>query len=37
VAYLQSDPEEAAATIVKKKEATQEWKSYLRLRTAPGK
>jgi hypothetical protein len=33
-AYLQSDPEEAAATVVKKKEATREWKSYLRLRTA---
>jgi hypothetical protein len=34
VAYLQSDPDKSAATIVKKKEATQEWKSYLRLRTA---
>lgn len=36
-AYLQSDPDEAAATIVKKKEATEEWKSYLRLRTAQAK
>jgi hypothetical protein len=36
-AYLQSDPDKAAATIVKKKEATQEWKSYLRLRTAQAK
>jgi hypothetical protein len=36
-AYLQSDPDEAAATIVKKKEASEEWKSYLRLRTAQGK
>jgi hypothetical protein len=31
-AYLQSDPDKAAATIVKKKEASEEWKSYLRLR-----
>ena len=36
-AYLQSDPDQAAATIVKRKEATEEWKSYLRLRTAQGK
>jgi hypothetical protein len=33
-AYLQSDPDKAAATIVKKKEASEEWKSYLRLRSA---
>jgi hypothetical protein len=32
VAHLQSDPEGAAAWIVKKKEASSEWKSYLRLR-----
>ena len=31
-AFLQSDPDKAAATIVKKKEASEEWKSYLRLR-----
>jgi hypothetical protein len=31
-AYLQSDPDETAATIIKKKEASEEWKSYLRLR-----
>lgn len=37
VAYLQSDADEAAATIVKKKEASEEWKSYLRLRTAQAK
>ena len=37
VAYLQSDPDKAAATIVKKKEASEEWKSYLRLRTAQAK
>jgi hypothetical protein len=37
VAYLQSHPDEAAATIVKKKEASEEWKSYLRLRTAQSK
>jgi hypothetical protein len=37
VAYLQSDPDKAAATIVKKKEARVEWKSYLRLRTAQAK
>ena len=36
-AYLQSDPDKAAATIVKKKEASEEWKSYLRLRTAQAK
>ena len=36
-AYLQSDPDKAAATIVKKKEAREEWKSYLRLRTAQAK
>jgi len=36
-AFLQSDPDQAAATIVKKKEASWEWKSYLRLRTAQGK
>jgi hypothetical protein len=36
-AFLQSDPDEAAATIVKKKEASWEWKSYLRLRTAQAK
>ena len=36
-AYLQSDPDKAAATIVKKKEASWEWKSYLRLRTAQAK
>lgn len=36
-AYLQSDPDEAAARIVKKKEASEEWKSYLRLRTPPAK
>ena len=33
-AFLQSDPDTVAATIVKKKEASVEWKSYLRLRTA---
>ncbi len=33
-AYLQSDPDQAAATIAKKKEASEEWKSYLRLRGA---
>ncbi|MBC7855007.1 MAG: hypothetical protein IAF94_16370 [Pirellulaceae bacterium] len=33
-AYLQSDPDKAAATIVKKKEASVEWKTYLRLRTS---
>jgi hypothetical protein len=33
-AFLQSDPDQAAATIVTKKEASEEWKSYLRLRTA---
>jgi hypothetical protein len=33
-AFLQSDPDEAAATIVRKKEASEEWKSYLRLRRA---
>jgi hypothetical protein len=31
-AFLQSDPDKAAATIAKKKEASEEWKSYLRLR-----
>ena len=31
-AFLQSDPDKAAATIVKRKEASEEWKSYLRLR-----
>lgn len=36
-AYLQSDPDEAAAMIAKKKEASEEWKLYLRLRTAQGK
>ena len=36
-AFLQSDPDEAAATIIKKKEASEEWKSYLRLRTAQAK
>jgi mono/diheme cytochrome c family protein len=33
-AYPQSDPDEVAATTVKMKEASSEWKSYLRLRTA---
>ena len=36
-AYLQSDPDKAIDTIVKKKEASEEWKSYLRLRTAQAK
>jgi len=36
-AFLQSDPDQAAATVVKNKEASAEWKSYLRLRTAQGK
>ena len=36
-AYLQSDPEGAAAWIVKKKEASSEWKSYLRLRAVQDK
>lgn len=36
-AFLQSDPDDAAATIVKKKEASWEWKEYLRLRTAQAK
>jgi len=36
-AYLQSDPEGAAAWIVKKKEASSEWKSYLRLRAGQQK
>ena len=31
-AYVQSDPDEADATVIKKKEASEEWKSYLRLR-----
>jgi|GEM_PF-2536839 len=33
-AFLQSDPDKAADIIVKKKEASWEWKSYLRLRAA---
>jgi hypothetical protein len=33
-AFLQSEPDEVAATVVKTKEASSEWKSYLRLRTA---
>jgi hypothetical protein len=36
-AFLQSDPDKAAATIVKKKESSEEGKSYLRLRTAQAK
>jgi len=36
-AFLQPDPDKAAATIVKKKEASEEWKLYLRLRAAQGK
>ena len=31
-AFIQSDPDMVAATIIKKKEATEEWKSYVRLR-----
>ena len=36
-AYVQSNPDEADATVIKKKEASNEWKSYLRLRNAPAK
>jgi len=36
-AFIQSDADEAPATIVKTKEASAEWKSYSRLRTAQGK
>ena len=36
-AFLQSDPDKAADIIVKKKEASWEWKSYLRLRTTQAK
>jgi len=32
--YVQSDLEKADATVIKKKEASEEWRSYLRLRTA---
>jgi hypothetical protein len=35
-AFLQSDPDKAADIIVKKKEASWEWQSYLRLRGAHG-
>ena len=31
-AYVQSNPDEADATVIKKKEASEEWKSYLRMR-----
>ncbi len=34
---VQSDPEKADASVIKKKEASEEWKSYLRLRTAQAK
>jgi hypothetical protein len=33
-AFLQSDPEQVAARVVKDKEASSEWKLYLRLRDA---
>jgi hypothetical protein len=33
-AYVQANPDEADATVLKTKEASEEWKSYLRLRTA---
>jgi len=36
-AFLQSDPDKAADIIVKKKEASWEWKSYLRLRAKQAK
>lgn len=36
-AYLQVAPQEAEAQVVKKKEASAEWKLYLRLRTAQEK
>ena len=35
--YVQSDPDNADATVIKKKEVSEEWKSYLRLRTAQAK
>lgn len=36
-AYAQSDPDKADATVVQKKEASLEWKSYLHLRTTQPK
>jgi hypothetical protein len=36
-ACVQSDPDEADAKVIKKKEASEEWKSYLRLRTTQAK
>ena len=36
-AFLQPDRDKSAATVIKKKEASHDWKSYLRLRTAQAK